>query len=81
METLELRKTLKDYIEEADERLLNVLKAVVESYKENDSVAYSVNGDPLTRKKYLQELLDAEAEIARGEFTTQEDLEMESEKW
>jgi len=81
MEALELRKTMKDYIEEADERLLNVLKAVVESYKENDIVAYTVNGDPLTRKKYCQELLEAEAEVARGEFTDQEDLERESEKW
>lgn len=81
METLELRKTMKEYIEQADERLLNVLKAVVESYKENDIVAYAVNGDPLTRKKYYQELLEAEAEIARGEFTAQEDLERESEKW
>jgi hypothetical protein len=44
-------------------------------------VAYSVNGDPLTRKKYCQELLEAEAEIARGEFTDQKDLEKEAEKW
>lgn len=57
MEALELRKTMKDYIEEADERLLNVLKAVVESYKENDIVAYTVNGDPLTRKNTAKNFL------------------------
>lgn len=81
METLELRKTMKDYVEEADERLLSVLKAVVESYKENDTIAYSINSNPVTRKKYCQGLSDAEAEVARGEFTTQVDIEMESEKW
>ena len=57
MGAVELRNTMKDYIEEADERLLNFLKAVVDSYKENDIVAHSVNGDPLTRKKYRQEIL------------------------
>ncbi|MGB0788907.1 MAG: hypothetical protein ACPG7E_00115 [Marinirhabdus sp.] len=69
------------YIKDADERLLNVLKAVVESYKENDVVAYTLDGRPLTKKQYCQELLDGEAEIARGEFTTQKDFEKEAENW
>lgn len=81
MGAVELRNTLMDYINEADERLLNVLKAVVESYRENDIIAYSVDGERLTKKQYSQELVDAEAEIARGEFTTQEDLEKEAENW
>lgn len=62
------------YIKEADERLLNVLKTVVESYRENDIVAYTVDGRPLTKTQYRQELLDAESEIRRGEFISQEDL-------
>lgn len=81
MGAVELRNTLKDYINEADERLLHVLKAVVESYRENDIVAYTEDGQPLTKKQYSQELIDAEAEIGRGEFTTQEDLEKEAENW
>ena len=81
MGAVELRNTLKDYINEADERLLNLLKAVVESYMANDIVASSVDGRPLNKKQYSQELIDAEAEIGRGEFTAQEDLENESENW
>lgn len=69
------------YIKEADEPLLKVLKAVVESYKENDNVYYTVDGQALTKKQYRQELLNAEAEIERGEFTTQEDLEKEAKNW
>ncbi len=69
------------YITEADEQLLKVLKTVVENYKENDLVAYSVDGQPLTQRQYRQELLDAEAEIGRGEFTSQDDLEKEADNW
>jgi hypothetical protein len=81
MEALELKNTVLHYIETADERLLKVVKAVVESYRENDVVAFSVDGHPMTAEQYRQELLDAEAEIERGEYTTQEDLEKESENW
>lgn len=81
MGTVELRKTMQDYINDADERLLKVLKAVVESYKENDIVAFTVNGQALTKKQYNQELFDAEDEIAQGQFTSQEDLEKEAGTW
>lgn len=81
METAELKSKVLHYINTADERLLNVVKAVVESYRENDVVAFNLEGRPLTQKEYKQELLDAENEITRGEFTTQEDLEKESENW
>ena len=79
---LQLMETVaQNYNKEADERLLNVLKAVVDSYKENEVVAYAVDGQPLNRKQYRQELVDAEAEIARGASISQEDLERESEGW
>jgi len=48
---------------------------------EQDIVAYTGDGKPLTKSAYKKELLEAEAEIERGEFTTQEDLEKESENW
>ncbi len=81
MGALELRDTMLKYINTADERLLKVLKAVVESYREDETVAYTVEGNPLTKSEYRQDLLDAESEIERGEYTTQEDLEKESENW
>ena len=81
MEAVELRKKLMRYIETADERLLNVVKAVVESYEENDIVAYTVKGEPLTRKQYRKELIAGEEEISKQEYTSQEDIEKESENW
>jgi len=81
MEAVNPKERLIQYINNADEGLLHVVKAVIESYKDNEIVAYSVDGDPLTQKQYHRELMAAEEEVAQGEFISQEDLEHETETW
>lgn len=82
MATLDLKQSVQNYIDTADNRLLKMIKALVESYhEEEDVVAYTVDGKPLTRRQYDQELLEAEAEIKRGELTSVEDLEKEARNW
>lgn len=81
MGALELRESVLESLNTADERLLKVVKAVIESYQENDVVAYTIGGKPLTRIAYKEELQEAIAEIKRGEYTTQKDLEKESNDW
>ena len=44
MGALELRNDLIQYIDKADVRLLKVVKAVMESYWEDEIVAYTVAG-------------------------------------
>lgn len=82
MASLDLKQSVQNYIDTAGNRLLKMIKALVESYHEEDQiVAYTVDGKPLTRKQYNQELVDAETEIQRGELTSVEDLEKESQNW
>ena len=81
MGALELRNNLLLYINQADERLLKVVKAVMESYWDEEIVAYSVEGKPLTKLDYKSELNDAVSEIKSGKFITQENLEIESGNW
>ena len=81
MGALELRDNLLQYINQADERLLKVVKAVMESYWEDEIITHTIDGKPLTKKAYKEELDEAVAEIKKGDFTTQEDLEKESENW
>lgn len=82
MASLDLKQSVQNYIDTADIRLLKMIKALVESYHEEDQiVAYTVDAKPLTRKQYNQELVDAETEIQRGELTSVEDLEKESQNW
>ena len=81
MEAIDLRDNVLQYINQADERLLKVVKAVMESYWEDEIVAYTVDGKPLTKLAYKAELNEGLSEIKRGEYTTHEDLEKESANW
>ncbi len=79
MDTMELRNKLLKYINTADERVLRIVNAVFESYRESDTseeeiVAYTVNGEPLTRKKYIELNDQAEAAYHQGNFTTHEQI-------
>lgn len=44
-------------------------------------VGYTVEGKPLTKAKYDARLKEGENQILRGDFTSQDDLEKESENW
>lgn len=81
MGALELRDSVLEYINAADERLLKVVKAVIETYQEEEIVAFSVDGQPITRAVYKEELVKAELDIKNGKVISQEDLELESENW
>ncbi|SFD80068.1 hypothetical protein [Flavobacterium phragmitis] len=81
MGALELRESVLEYINAADERLLKVVKAVIESYQEEEIVAFSIDGKPVTRSEYKTELANVKLEIERGEYISQKDLEKESENW
>jgi hypothetical protein len=81
MGVLELRDSVLECINAADERLLKVVKAVIESYQEEEIVAFSVDGKPIKRGVYKEELAKAKKEIENGVVISQEDLEKESENW
>ena len=82
MATLDLRQSVLEYVQKADNRFLRLVKAMAENYHEKDDiVAHTVVGEPLTLEQYNQELLDAEAEIRRGETTSVEELEKEADNW
>lgn len=44
-------------------------------------VGYTVEGKPLTKASYNLRLAEAEEQLVSGQYTTQEDLEKESENW
>ncbi|MGQ7945602.1 hypothetical protein [Flavobacterium sp. WC2509] len=81
MGALELRDSVLKYINDADDRLLKVVKAFIETYQEEEIVAFDIDKKPISREAYKASLLEAEAEIKRGEYTNQDDLEKESQNW
>lgn len=81
MGALELKDSILNLLNDADEKLLKVVKETIDNYKEEEIVAHTVEGKPLTRKEYKEKLDNAFLDYKKGNFTTQEDLEKEIENW
>lgn len=81
MGALELRDSVLKYINDADDKLLKVVKEFIETYQEEEIVAFGIDKKPISRESYKASLLESEAEIKRGEYISQEDLEKESQNW
>jgi len=47
----------------------------------NKVVAYTVQGEPLTKEMYIRKVKNAESSVKAGNYTTVEDLEKEAENW
>jgi len=73
MATLDLRQRVQDYIETADERLLKMIKALVETYQDNT--------DRIRIEQYNKELETSEAQIERGEYHTHDQVRKLIESW
>ena len=52
-----------------------------ELYQNNEIVAYTTSGMPLTREQYIEKIEKAIAEANRGELITDEELEKEIATW
>jgi hypothetical protein len=73
MSTLDLRKSVQNYIDTADDRLLKMIKALVETYHDD--------AERISVEQYNRELEASEAQIERGEFYTQEQVRQTIEEW
>lgn len=81
MGAIELREEVLKKVQDADERLLAMINALAISYQESEVIAYTVEGEPLSREQYKQELQEAKAEYKRGEYTAVDDLKKEIKDW
>jgi len=73
MSTIELKEELQQYIDKADDRLLNIILAILEADSKNDK--------RVSIEQYNIELDEAEARIEAGEYYTQDEVEEMAQKW
>ena len=59
----------------------SIVKKIKQILDKEMIVAYTVEGEPLTRSEYNKRLLDAEKQIDSGNYLTQEEIENESKNW
>jgi len=54
---------------------------IAETSKETTIVAYSAEGEPITKEEYVKMILLADESINLGKFTAIDDLEKEVQDW
>lgn len=85
MQAIDLRNQLMQFINTADESSLRSFFEFIKNQKNkvnNDEVvAYSSDGEPLTKEMYIQKVKEASASVDAGNFLTAEELEKEAESW
>jgi hypothetical protein len=65
-----------------DSNLLERFEAFLDMHLSKiEIVAYTVQGDPLTKEMYIEKVKKSESSVKAGNYTTVEDLEKESEYW
>ena len=84
MSSTEIKEVLIKRIEQADEKLLRMLFAMVEIYRseeEDPIIGYTIDGKP-KRASEMEEQLQKEVEAARkGKYITLEELREKSDEW
>ena len=80
MSTLQIRETLHQYINEADDRFIQLVYGMVKEDKKG-TVAHTVHGNPLTQQQYKTEIDKSRKQYEQGDYITQEELEQKAEKW
>lgn len=83
MSTTEMKAVVLKQLEEADEKLLRMIHAMIEAYQTEDDpvISYDVHGNP-RRASELQAILNKEVEGARkGNFITIDELDEKSKQW
>jgi len=85
MGTAELKNKIIELLDTDNLRYLEDVFDFAEKQKaiipDEDIVAYTVQGEPLTKEMYIKKVKDAEASVKAGNYTTLEDLEKEAENW
>ena len=85
MTTVKLKESLHSLIDKIeDEELLNAYLKIIEKGLKDSSdpiVGYTTRGEAITKSKLVQRVRAASERVKSGNYTTQEDLEKESENW
>jgi len=83
MSTKEIKKAVLEQLEEADDKLLRMIYAMMEAYltEEDPVISYDVHGNP-RRASELQAILDKEVgEARKGNYITIDELDEKSKQW
>tara|TARA_B110000879_G_C11048312_1_gene461721 strand:+ start:69 stop:329 length:261 start_codon:yes stop_codon:yes gene_type:complete len=79
MGTAELKNKIIEIINTSDERFLRMVNALHKTYKEealtdDEVVAYTIKGEPLTKTKIIENNKEAVKSIKEGQYKTHNEI-------
>jgi len=81
MSTIELRKELHQYIDQADLTFLKMVRAMSLEYKKPAIVGYNIDGTAITQQDLKKRVVSASIRVKSGDFITHEEIVKEVENW
>ena len=83
MSATQVKEQIQKYIDQADERMIRAIYAMLQNYfdQEEEIVAFTVNGKPLTKKDMLDTLNQAVTDVENGKGLTSDDIRKEKKNW
>ena len=84
MSAIEMRNDILKWTEQVDDTFLSAVHAMMGTYvkqQEDPILGYEADGTAVTASAFLEQAEEDLAAVERGEFTTIEELEKESEEW
>ena len=76
MATIDLRQSVLEYINnKADDRFLRLVNALAKTYQEKETT------ERINIEQYNKEIDESIAQIERGEYYTQEEVEKMAKEW
>jgi len=81
MKTIELRKELHQYIDQADLTFLKMVWAMRLEYEKTAIAGYKIDGTPITQQDLRKREVAASKRVKSGDFITHEEIAKEVENW
>jgi hypothetical protein len=81
MSTIELRKELHQYIDQADLTFLKMVRAMSLEYKKTAIAGYNIDGTAITQQDLKKKVVSASKRVKSGDFITHEEIAKEVENW
>jgi antitoxin component of RelBE/YafQ-DinJ toxin-antitoxin module len=81
MSTAQIRQQVHQYVDQLDDNFLQIVHAMMETYAKQQELPTDVPGLPASDEEIMESIERAEAQIAKGEYYTIEELEEKTEQW
>ena len=83
MGEVQLKETVMKQLEEADDKLIRMVYAIIAAYydKEDPVISYDVHGNPRTASELRTLLIEQVEEGRKGNYISVDELDQKSKQW